>query len=164
MSTEPTNTENLDRIWHAAAAIRTAMLVTHDGNGLASRPMSAIVRGGEATIWFLTDADSGKIAAIESNPEVAVTFCDGSSTHIAFRGTASIHTDRATIDDLWSQAAQAYYPAGPSDPLVRAVRFRPEHAEMWDGPGQLVAMAKIAVAIATGKSVRDMGDHVEGAV
>jgi len=156
--------ENIEKIWKAAESIRTAMLVTRGADGLTARPMSAIVRGDESTIWFLTDAQSGKLDDIAAHPQVSVTFCDGGTTHLAFRGNASVHTDRATVDMLWSKPALAFYPDGPGDPQIRVLRIRPEHAELWEGPGTLVAMIKIAAAVATGKSARDMGDHVEAKI
>jgi general stress protein 26 len=162
---EPENTaENAAKIWKAAESIRTAMLVTRGAEGLTARPMSAIVRGDESTIWFLTDAQSGKIADIEAHPQVSVTFCDGASTHVAFRGNATVHTDRATVDMLWSKPALAFYPDGPGDPNIRVLRIRPDHAELWNGPGTLVAMIKIATAAITKKGVRDMGEHVEAEI
>jgi general stress protein 26 len=160
MSTEPTSLESADRIWTAAEKIHTAMLVTRSGEMLISRPMAPIVRRGEASIWFLTDKDSGKLGDIVAHPQVSVSFSEGSD-HLAFHGAATVHDDRAIIKDLWSNAAQAYYPNGPDDPLVLALRVLPDHAEYWDGPGSVVAMFKIAAAVASGKSVRDMGEHVE---
>jgi general stress protein 26 len=156
-------TENADRIWKAAEGIRTAMLVTWTGEALISRPMAAIVRADEGAIWFLTDKDSGKLDDIAAYPEVSVSFSDG-STQVAFHGAASVHDDRAKIKDLWSNAAQACYPGGPTDPLVVALRVDPARAELWDGPGAVIAMIKMAAAVAQGKSVRDIGEHVEAAV
>lgn len=163
MSTEPTAAENTDRIWTAAEKIHTAMLVTQSGDRLISRPMAPIVRRGEASIWFLTDRDSGKLDDIAAHPQVSVSFSEGSD-HLAFHGPASVHDDRAIIKDLWSNWAQAYYPNGPDDPLVLALRIQPDHAEYWDGPGSVVAMFKMAAAVATGKSVGELGEHIEAQI
>jgi general stress protein 26 len=148
-------TQNADRIWKAAKSIRPAMLVTRNGAQLVSRPMAAIVRADDGVIWFLTDRDSGKLDDIARDPQVSVSFCD-SSNQIAFTGVASVHDDRAIIKDLWSTAAQAWYPKGPSDPLVLALRIDPSQAELWDGPGAIVALVKMAAAVATGSSVRGL--------
>jgi general stress protein 26 len=153
-------TGNAEDIWKAAKSIRTAMLVTRSGEQLVSRPMAAIVREDEGVIWFLTDRDSGKLDDIAVHPQVAVSFCEG-STHVAFSGVASVHHDRETIKDLWSTAAQAWYPKGPDDPLVLALRVDPAEAELWDGPGTIVSLVKMAAAVATGSSVRDGGEHVK---
>ena len=160
MSTEPTAAENTDRIWTAAEKIHTAMLVTQSGDRLISRPMAPIVRRGEASIWFLTDRASGKLEDIAAHPQVSVSFSEGSD-HLAFHGPASVHDDRAIIKDLWSKGAQAYYPNGPDDPVVLALRVQPDHAEYWDGPGSVIAIFKMAAAVATGKSVGDIGEHIE---
>jgi general stress protein 26 len=156
-------TENAERIWKAAKSMRTAMLVTRSGDTLISRPMSAIVREDEGAIWFLTDRNSGKLDDIAEHPQVSVSFTNGSDA-IAFTGTATIVEDRNKIKDLWSTPAQAWYPNGPEDPLVLALRVTPDQAELWDGPGMVVSLVKMAAAVATGSSVRDIGDHVKAAV
>ena len=163
MSSEMTQAESAERIWKAAEKMRTAMLVTRSGDALISRPMAAIVKRDEGAIYFLTDRTSGKLDDIAQHPEVSVSFSD-SSDYIAFTGKASVHDDRATVERLWSNAAQAYYPNGPTDPLVIALRVQPNHAELWDGPGTVIAMIKMAAAVATGESVRDIGEHVEARV
>ena len=163
MSTQTTQAESAERIWKAAEKVRTAMLVTRSGDALISRPMAAIVKSDEGLIWFLTDKNSGKLDDIAKHPDVSVSFSDGSD-FMAFTGKATVLDDRATIKRLWSNAAQAYYPNGPEDPLVIALRVQPGHAELWDGPGAVVAMIKMAAAVATGESVRDIGEHVEATI
>ena len=154
------NTKDRDQIWDAAEAIKTAMLVTGRGP-LSARPMSAILRAEQGLIWFLTDDDSGKLDAIADQPAVAVTFSDGSKKHVAFEGEASVTADRAVIEDLWSPAADAFYPAGSGDPAIRAIRFEPQAGELWDSPGRLIALFRMAAAVATGTSARDIGTHVK---
>ncbi len=164
MSDTKATAENAARIWKAAESIRTAMLVTRGADGLTARPMAAIVRGDECTIWFLTDAQSAKLDDIAAHPPVLVSFSDGNSTHVVFRGNATIHDDRAMIDMLWSKPALAFYPEGPGDARIRVLRIRPDHAELWNGAGALVAMIKTAAAVVSGKPVRDMGEHIEAAI
>lgn len=162
MAHEMTQAESAERIWKAAEKAHTAMLVTRSGDALISRPMAAMVRKDEGAIWFLTDKTSGKLDDILQHPDVSVSFADGSD-YIAFTGKASVHDDRATVKRLWSNGAQAYYPNGPEDPIVIALRVDPSHAELWDGPGTVVAMIKMAAAVATGEQV-DLGEHVEATI
>ena len=163
MADEMTQAESAERIWDAAGKLHTAMLVTRSGDALISRPMAAMVKSDEGLIYFLTDKTSGKLEDIAEHPGVSVSFSDGSD-YIAFTGKATVHDDRALIKRLWSTGAQAYYPNGPDDPLVIALRVQPSHAELWDGPGTVVSMVKMAAAAATGTSARDMGDHVQASM
>lgn len=149
------------RIWDAAEAAQTAMLITTDDMGPHARPMSAILRPDDGLIWFLTDEDSGKLEEIASQPNIAVTFSDGRSSHVAFRGTATSTDDRATIENLWSPAADAFYPAGPGDPAIRVIRFEPVDGELWDSPGTVLALFRMAAAVATGTSARSIGKHMK---
>ena len=149
------------RIWDAAEAIHTAMLITTDDVGPHARPMSAILRADDGLIWFLTDEQSGKLDEIAASPDIAVTFSDGGSAHVSFRGTASITGDRAVIEKLWSPAAYAFYPAGPTDPDIRVIRFEPHDAELWDSPGKVLALFRMAAAVATGTSARNIGQRVK---
>lgn len=149
-----------DRIWDAAEG-KTAMLVTSDTEGPHARPMSAILRPDDGLIWFLTDEQSGKLDEIAADHQIAVTFSDGNSAHLAFRGLATVTGERAVIEELWSPAADAFYPAGPTDPDIRVIRFQPAEAELWDSPGRVVALFRMAAAVATGTSARDIGTHIK---
>lgn len=163
--TEPRTDSDKDRarIWEAAEG-KTAMLVTSDDEGPHARPMSAILRPDDGLIWFMTDEATGKLDEIADDRHVTVTFSDGSSAHLAFRGHATISADRAIIEDLWSPAADAFYPAGPTDPDIRLIRFVPAAAELWDSPGRLLALFRMAAAVATGTSARDIGSHVKAEI
>ncbi len=155
---------NPKRIWDAAESIKAAMLVTIGDEGPHARPMSAILRPDDGLIWFMTDEATGKLDEIRSNPAVAVTFSDGNVSYVAFSGQASIVSDRATIESLWSVAADAFYPAGPSDPDIRLIRFQPDEGELWDSPGRVLALFRMAAAVATGTSAREIGTHVKTAL
>jgi len=63
------------------------------------------------------------------------------------------------VEDLWSVAAKAYYPDGPEDKAIVAVRFSPRFAELWDGNSAPVALVHMAVALATGTSNADRGKN-----
>jgi general stress protein 26 len=123
--------------------------------------MSAIVRKDEGHIWFLTDSATIKDCEIEADPRCALVFSDGGSTHLAVTGSAEIVEDRLVVKGLWSKAAQAFYPSGPEDPAIVAIRVEPIIAELWDGPSAPIAMVQMAAALATGRSAADMGHNVK---
>ncbi len=148
------------KIWDAADG-KTAILITRMGDVVHARPMSPILRPDDGLIWFLSDVDTGKLDDIETHPQVAVSFSNGSSEHVSFEGSATVSNDRATIAELWSPPANAFYPDGPGDPKIRLIRFEPDVAELWSSPGRLLAMFQMVAAVAAGTSARDIASHVK---
>jgi general stress protein 26 len=62
-----------DRAWDLMKKIGFAMLVTHDGDKLRARPMSAFLERKENAIYFLTDARRhGSRPNIGDNRKVAM--------------------------------------------------------------------------------------------
>ncbi|WP_426166471.1 pyridoxamine 5'-phosphate oxidase family protein [Sandarakinorhabdus sp. DWP1-3-1] len=123
--------------------------------------MSAIIRAEDDLIWFMTDEDSGKLDEIRADPRATVVFSDGKSARVVFTGNARISSERAMIEALWSPAAEAFYPAGPTDPDIRLIRFSPDLGELWESPGRVVSLFRMAAAVATGTSARGVGSHVK---
>lgn len=155
------NSRDISRIWAVMKAERTAFLVTQGAKGPHARPMSAIVREPDGLVWFLTDRASMKDSEVDADSRCALIFSDGSATHLAITAEASIVDDRTVVHDLWSTAAQAFYPGGPDDPSVVAIRVTPVIAELWDGPSAPLALIQMAAAIVTGGSAADMGHNVK---
>ncbi len=158
---QPASSDDVERIWDVMDSERTAFLVTQTQAGPHARPMSAIVRAEEGLVWFLTDRSTIKDKEIESDSRCAMVFTDASSTHVAVTGTAEVIDDRAIVKDLWSVSAQAFFPGGPEDEAILAIRVTPRIAELWDGPSTPVAIVKMAAALITGNSAADIGNNVE---
>jgi general stress protein 26 len=129
------------------------MLVTQPAAGLHARPMSAIVDAEVKTVHLLTGLDSIKDEEIAENPDVMLTFSNGSSKNVVLHATARISEDRTLIKSLWNPGAQAFWPDGPTDPNVAAIVITPTHGEYWEGNTGVVAAFKFAAAIAGGKPV-----------
>jgi general stress protein 26 len=149
---------DVERAWALMEKIGFAMLVTHDGNKLRARPMSAYVRRDENAIYFLTDARRHKDEEIARDPSVNLSFADaGAQKYISLAGTATISDDRAMIKELFSTPAKAWW-NGPDDPNIRLLKVTPDDAEFWDSPGTVTSYVKMAVAVATG-SRPELGDN-----
>src|ERR1700734_3596110 len=100
------NAQNVDRAWELMKKIGFAMLVTHNGDKLRARPMSAYLERGENTIYFLTDARRHKDEEIERNPGINLSFADaGDQKYVSVTGTAVVSNDRAKIKQLFSTPA-----------------------------------------------------------
>ena len=113
----------------------TAMLVTRAADGqLHARPMAVAELRADADAYFVTSIDSPKIAEIESDADVLLTF-QSASRYAAVYGRVNIVQDRALIDRLWKETWKVWFPRGASDPSIALLRFDAEHGELWDNAG-----------------------------
>jgi general stress protein 26 len=152
------DSEGRQTCWRLMRDIGTCMLVTSINGVPRARPMSAIIAEVGEPIWFLTDADSHKMDELARAPDVCVTFSDGASRHVSLLGHATLINDRDAVRELWTPAANAFWPDGPDDRSVNAIRVEPVSAEYWHGDGTIVAAAKAMFAAATGRRA-DLGSN-----
>jgi general stress protein 26 len=144
------NARNVERAWELMKKIGFAMLVTHDGDKLRARPMSAYLERDENTIYFLTDARRHKDEEIERNPNINLSFADaGDQKYVSVTGTAAVSNDRAKIKQLFSTPAKAWWNSA-DDPNIRVLKVTPDDAEFWDTPGSVISYVKMAAAAVTG--------------
>jgi general stress protein 26 len=147
-----------ERVWELMKKIGFAMLVTHDGDKLRARPMSAYLERNENAIYFLTDARRHKDEEIARNPGINLSFADaGSQKYVSITGTASVANDRAKIKQLFSTAAKAWWNSA-DDPNIRVLKITPDDAEFWDSPGTVTSYVKMAAAAISG-SRPEIGDN-----
>jgi general stress protein 26 len=157
MATDNTQ-RDADRAWDLMKKIGFAMLVTHDGDKLRARPMSAYLERDENAIYFLTDARRHKDEEIARNPGVNLSFANASDqTYVSVTGTAVVSNDRAKIRQLFSTPAKAWWNSA-EDPNIRVLKIMPDDAEFWDSPGSVISYVKMAAAAVTG-SRPDIGDN-----
>ena len=153
-----TGDRNQQRVWDLMKKIGFAMLVTHDGDKLRARPMSAYLARDENMIYFLTDARRHKDEDIARNPGINLSFADaGSQTYVSLTGTATVSNDRGKIRELFSTTAKAWWDSA-EDPNIRVLKITPEDAEFWDSPGTVISYVKMAAAAISG-SRPDIGDN-----
>lgn len=132
---------------------RIAMFTTVSAQGrLVSRPLGTQEVAFDGDLWFATGRDSGKVEEIQADPRVCVAYANPSkNTYVSVSGAASIVTDRARIDDLWSPAMKIFFPDGKDDPNLVLIRVDAETAEYWDGPGTFLGkVLYLATAAVTG--------------
>lgn len=143
------------KVWDMIKDIRTAQMVTHLGdNRLTARPMQAMNREFDGSLWYFTPANTGKVEEIAQNPHVLLAYNnDAKHDYVTLQGRAEVLDDRAKIKELWSEMARIWFPAGPDDPNLRLIRVEIERAEYWDSPSQsLVLLYGYAVARLTGET------------
>lgn len=113
----------------------TAMLVTHAGDGrLHARPMAVAELRPDADAYFVTSIDSPKVAEIDADAEVLLTF-QSAKQYAAVYGRVTVVQDRALIERLWKEAWKVWFPRGKTDPNIALLRFDAERGELWDNAG-----------------------------
>jgi general stress protein 26 len=129
----PSNTrENLHSILkHFDTAM---MIVRANDRHIHGRPMAIALLEENAEIYFVTSIDSPKIAAIEAEPTITLTF-QSSSQFASLSGHATVVRDKSMIDDLWKEAWKLWFPEGKDDPSICLIHFSPEDGEYWNNAG-----------------------------
>jgi general stress protein 26 len=145
-------TSDIDRVWEIAEKIKICMLTTHAAGRMRCRPMHAIADRAADCLWFVTDDRGAKDNEIGAAPDVCLAFADThSNAYLSVTGQAELSRDPAKARELWSSEAQAWWPNGPGDPVVRVLRVVPDSAEFWDARGNAITVAlKLAAARLTG--------------
>ena len=130
------NSEAQSKVWDMIKDIRVALLVTRDqSDQLHARPMVAANKDFLGELWFFTYASSPKVAEIEHDPEVLLSYSEPKDqNYVSLRGKASVSHDRAKINDLWNEHLKTWFPKGKEDPNIALIRVDIEGAEYWDSP------------------------------
>ena len=136
------------------------MLVTHADGRLHARPMRVVERSAGGSLYLVSGADSGKVAEIEANAAVTLTFQDARQ-FLVLSGGARPTRDRALIERLWSDAWRVWFPQGKEDPNICLIQVEPTEAEYWDNRGArgLKYAFQAARAYATGHTPRPDPDQ-----
>ena len=154
--------EALAFIWDNVERIGNCMMVTQVASGVRARPMHGVARRHENTLWFFTSKTAPKDEEILAHPQVCICYADTSSnTYVSLSGGIELVDHPGTIHDLWNPGAQAYFPAGPSDPDVLLLKFTPHEGEYWDAPSNPVVIAvQFIKSRVTGERVQ-LGDNAK---
>ena len=94
------------------------------------RAISAVKADGLRTIWMISGDGTNKATEVAANPRCMIyaTTMDDDADYAEVRlwGRCDILRDAATIDSIWLDVYDAYFPAGKNDPNVRVFRFTTE--------------------------------------
>jgi general stress protein 26 len=131
------------------------------GESSASRPMNVRDVDDEGNLWFMSASDSHKNAELELDPIVRLYF--QGSPHAEFMsitGHATISTDKAKIEELWSPFIRTWFTGGQDDPRITVIKVTPMDGYYWDNKhGTAVAGIKMLIGAAIRKT---LDDSVEG--
>ena len=129
----------IDRVWNVVDKVGVCMMTTRFSDGLRARPLEARADRNENVIWFLSDRRASKDDEIKAYPTICLTFIDPKEkVYLSISGNASMSRDTESAKRLWNSE--------------QVISFRPERAEIWDGPASsALAGYEFAKARATGQ-------------
>ncbi|AJC83739.1 UNVERIFIED_ORG: general stress protein 26 [Rhizobium etli] len=117
------------------------MFSTNAGSGrISSRPMSNngdVEYDGDS--WFFSYEETRKIAEIESNRDVSLTFTAPPSLlgkpgiFIAIEGVASLVRERAAFEEHWVADLKRWFPEGIDTPGIVLIKVSASSIQYWDG-------------------------------
>lgn len=156
--------EARERLWEMIKDIRFSMFTTRHSNGhLHARPMTTQNRSIDenSSLWFFMARDSEPVADLTADPVVNVVYADtGSDSYVSVSGNAVVSEDMGLKEKLWTKMAQAWFPAGYTDPNLALVQVTIVHANYWDvKESKVVQLLKMAQAALTGNPPKSLGEH-----
>lgn len=159
MSTREQDTEHLAKMMEK---IDIAMLTTVGEQGrLVSRPLSTQCASFDGErVWFMTSADTPKVAEIAAHPAVNVAYASSdANTYLSVSGNARVVRDQALIDEFWNDAMKAFFPDGKDDPDLVLIEVAVDTVEYWDGPGSWIGKAASFVVARVTGDAEAMGEN-----
>ncbi len=150
------------KVWELIKDIRIALMVTTgDGGQMRGRPMAAMNKDFDGTLWFASREGAPKLGEIADNTHVLLAYSEPKSqNYVSVAGNATLTRDSAKVKALWSEPMRVWFPKGPDDPDIVLIRVDVESAEYWDAPSSAWVYAiGYAKARLTGEPPRDVGEN-----
>jgi general stress protein 26 len=152
----PSTAEHRAKLREILEEAGTVMLMTRNRgtNDMHVRPMAVARVDEDGTTYLITSLKTTKVAEIQADPRVDVVF-QGKTRFATVSGTARMHSDRALVKQLWSEAWKIWFPEGKEDPDIVILVIDPERGEYWDqsGTAGISFLYRAAKAYLTGKEI-----------
>ena len=125
--------EAIKKLKEIAEGARICFFTTNINAELPQSAPMAIQRVcDKGNLWFISSKESTRNHQILANNKVYLHFANtGSSEYIFLLGEATIHDDKATIEENWTPFAKAWF-EGKDDPRVSIIKVKPTEAFYWD--------------------------------
>jgi general stress protein 26 len=153
----------LKKLKNLATSAENCFFCTNIKTGLpvSVRPMSVLQVDNEGNLWFMSQKDSKKNKEISEDPFTHLFFQENkNSGFLNIYGITEISTSQEKIDELWNPLLKVWFQEGKDDYNISLLKVVPTNVYYWDTKhGEVVAFAKMAASIVTGKT---MDDSVEG--
>ena len=143
---------------------RIATLTYVDDTGrLVSTPMGTQDFEDPGTVWFITELDTDKVAAIRQRPEVNVAYASDKGW-VSLAGRAAVSTDRAKLEELWDPSVSAYMEGDAQTPNNGLLEITADTAEYWESPGKAAMLVHLVKGLVTDEKAEDEDDDSSGVV
>lgn len=153
----PSSAEHRARLREILDEAGTVMLLTRNrGNGdVHVRPMAVAKVDDDGTLYLITNIKTTKVTEIQADPRVDVVF-QSKTRYATVSGAARMNTDRALVDQLWSESWKIWFPEGKEDPDIIVLIVEPDRGEYWDtsGTAGISFLYRAAKAYLTGKEMQ----------
>ncbi len=148
-----TDDEAKAKVWDLIKDIKVTMMVSHHDDSLHGRPMVAVDRSFDGTLWFFSRWDTPKMDELRTDPRVLLSYAEPKDqNYVALSGRAEILRDQALTREHWQEPMRTWFPKGPDDPEIALIKVTVEGAEYWDSPSSTMVYAYgYAKARLTGK-------------
>jgi len=127
-----------------------------DAGRLVSTPMGTQDFDDPGTVWFITELDSDKVAAIRQRPQVNVAYSSDAGW-VSLSGTATVSQDRAKLEELWDPSASAFMSGDAQDPNSGLLEISADTAEFWESPGKAAMVVQMVKGLVSDDRP-DLGD------
>lgn len=134
-----------------------------DAGRLVSTPMGTQDFEDPGTVWFITELDTDKVAAIRQRPEVNVAYASDTGW-VSLAGTAVISEDRAKLEELWDPTVSAYMKGDAQTPNNGLIQVTADTAEYWESPGRAAMLVHLVKGLVTDDKAQDEDDDSSGVV
>lgn len=156
--------KKMQKLFELVEGIETAMFTTRRRDGhLVSRPMATQVRSPGADFWFVTYQGAAKLAEIERDPHVNLSYYrDRTREWVSVSGIAEASRNRKKIRELYRPDWRAWFgdeggkkDGGSDDPRMVLIKVRAKEALFLnvDKP-QPVVLFEVLKGMVTGKTPR----------
>lgn len=126
--------------------VKFAMLTTTTTDGhLHSRPMTTQEKEYNGDLWFIGSKETEAVSDMRARPQVNVSFSNpGKGVYLSVNGTAELVSDKAKLDELWSDAYKIYFLDGKDDPSIQLIKVNANGAEFWESDGKVRTLFQVA--------------------
>jgi general stress protein 26 len=153
-------------LWDLIKDIRFGMLTHRHNDGmLYSHPLTTQNKSLDqgSVLYFFIFEKSALANGLRQDGNVNVSYASPEDeSYVSIAGLAHVAHDPGKVEQLWTPAAQDWFPGGPADPDLALLAVEITHAEYWDVEEsrmkQLFNMAKAAL---TGEPRPHLSEHKE---
>lgn len=138
----------------------TMMLTALDSQPISAVPMTTKKVDDNGSIWFLSGLNSDHNSNILKSKNTQLLYSKPTDKEfISIYGTASVETDKAVLEDLYSKQDDTWF-TGLDDPNLTAIKFVPQEAYYWDTKeNKYISLFKMGVSAITGDNKKtDVGE------